>query len=695
MVVDRSRVVRTLTAVLRLSSRGILTVATAVLALYVVMTPATTSTSQALTVWQGLAHDSYPRLANYNGLIHSWDVPFIAGDNLVVARRDAPIKQLAQGNPKALTLLYERTLQVDTCCTKSLYGLTTSQIPAVWWLTEPGSRLLRPVSAHNDWLSVANPRAFSRCEDVLVGDESMHVRSIQGGLLHVQRGYYSTPAAHTAQTRVAIHYSYRRDLSNCVPFAHRPWSFNMSSLCPTYQGQTWSDFLAHYIVGLVRRQGWDGLFYDNLTDVPQSPKVDVNNDGQADGGVVDGVNVWREGQRALLAATRRIDPTLPLFINGDLQVNGLAQGREMEAFPLIPGAALSAAIDSYLADKSFGITATIINPDSVTRTHPSVQAAELAVGASLLGDGYAAYDFGWLRHGYPWWFDVYDNGAGSILTAPLDAYGNVLHLVHPERFRIGDVVLFDEEAGLVSRVMREGLVVQRGILHTNVAHHLKGTKVTTAAQREAGAGYLGRPLNDTYLVRTGSWEKFDLPTYLSQGPALVDGLPQLVPTIALTPKMSLSVVSTAHYDADAVAVRVRAPRQRLARRTVVFSARGPAGQWMTLSSPGSKVSLVLWPAWHRYQIPITGSGTVTLGLGRVRGEVQIRAFAIMSVQAYVLRRDFSGGTALVNPTDVNQTVALHGTYRLLSSDEEHHSQFGKLVDHITLNRLSAAILLRP
>lgn len=684
-----------LTAFLRVSSRGVLTVATAALALYIVMTPAPASTARGLVVWQGLAHDNYPRLANYNGLIHSWDVPFIAGDNVVVARRDAPIKKLAGRNPSALTLLYERTLQVDTCCTKFFYGLTTARIPAGWWLTEPGSHLMRPVSSRGSWLTVADPHAYNRCDDILIGDESMHIWSIHGHRLHVQRGYYSTAAAHTSQTRVVIHYSYRQDLSNCVPSGLRPWSFNMSSLCPTYHGQTWADYLAHYIVDVVHRQGWNGLFYDNLTDVPQSSRVDVNNDGRADGGVVDGVNVWREGQRALLATTRRLDPNLPIFINGDLQINGLAQGREMEAFPLIPGAALSAAIDSYLADKSFGIPATIVNPDSVTRTHPSLQAAELAVGVSLLGDGYAAYDFGWLRHGYPWWFDVYDNGAGSILTAPLDARKNFLHVAHPDRFHIGDVVLYDEEAGLVSRVMRGGLVVQRGILQTQSAHHLEGTKVTTAEQRAAGSGYLGRPATNTYLIRTAKWQHYSVPTYLRQGPALVDGRLQITPTTPLSPSTTLTVVSTAHYHANAVAVHIETARRKPAQCTIVFSAQGPAGQWMTLSSPGSVVSLALWPTWHRYQVPITGSGAVTLGLGRVRGQVQIRAFEVISVQAFVLRRDFTKGVVIVNPTDVNQTVALHGSYRLLSGDEERRHLGDKLVTHLTLNRLSAAILLRP
>jgi hypothetical protein len=89
------------------------------------------------------------------------------------------------------------------------------------------------------------------------------------------------------------------------------------------------------MVNLVQRDGWDGIFYDNLTDFPTSPLVDVDRDGRADGGVVNGVNVWRAGERALLAETRRLLPGAPLMVNGDLVIRGLADGREMESFPIL------------------------------------------------------------------------------------------------------------------------------------------------------------------------------------------------------------------------------------------------------------------------------------------------------------------------------------------------------------------------
>ena len=73
-------------------------------------------------------------------------------------------------------------------------------------------------------------------------------------------------------------------------------------------GMTWDDFLAARIADLVKAGGWDGVFYDNLNDLAFSPLVDVNNDNHPDGGIVDGVNVWREGERHLLARTRQLLP---------------------------------------------------------------------------------------------------------------------------------------------------------------------------------------------------------------------------------------------------------------------------------------------------------------------------------------------------------------------------------------------------
>ncbi len=692
----------------RFSSRSLLAVATLVCMLGAVMIPAAGPRYPPIpfvpnaAVWRALLAQPYPRLANYNGFIYSWQVPFMAADNVVIARRGAPARRLEQASPHALVLLYERSLQVDLTHMRDLYGLDPADIPPGWWLTLAGSRLTRAIDRRAEWVAVADTRPFKRCDDVLVGGESMHVWNVDapGHRLHVERGYVGQPVAHASGSLIAPHYSYRQDLSNCTPLGRRPWSFNLSSACPRWHGQTWADYLARYIVDLVRRDGWNGIFYDNLTDYPQDPRVDVTGDGQADGGIVGGVNVWRQGQRDLLAETRRLAPDLPLFVNGNLVVNGLAQGREMEAFPLIPGGQLTAAIDAYLADGASGIPATVVNPDSVTRRVPSRQAARLAVGVGLLGDGYTAYDFGWMQHGYPWWFDVYDDGVGSSLAHAVEPHAPYLPVHRPDRFKPGDVVLFDQEAALVQRVLPGGLVVRRGIWRTWSTRHLGGTAITTPAQRRAGLGYLGQPLGAARLVRTASWERYELPLSLQRGPATVDGQPQRDPVAPLAPRAQLRVTSVAHYDPMATALTFFARPARSVERTLVFWARGPAGQSIavrtgTAARMGDPIPLALWPDWHRYQIPIDGSGRIAIGLGRVEGTVDLRGVSVLGVQAFVLRRDFTNGVVLVNPTDAVQRVALGGLYRAPDGDQDPGQASGRLVRNLTMAHYTAAILLHP
>ncbi len=664
----------------------------------------------------------YPRLANYNGLRDAWQIPFFANDDLVVARRGAPVRQLTAANPHALTLLYERSLQVDLCCADTFYGLKTADVPPGWWLVTAGSVLSGPINRSQTWIPVTDPRRFSRCQDVLVDGESMHVWEVVGHWLRVRRGYYSAAAPHQYGARIAPHYSYRTDLSNCLIDGRvtsvRPWSFNMSSLCPRWHGQTWDDYLAHRAAYLVRRDGWRGVFYDNLQDFPPSSQVDINGDGRADGGVVNGVNVWRAGQRALLAETRRLLPGAPIMVNGDLRIDGLARGREMEGFPLIPGAALAAGIDSYLYDAQAGQGHTIVNPDNVTRLTPSSESAEATVGVSLLGDGYAAYDRGWIAHGDPWWFDEYDGGAGSALTQRVDAAATVVPVARPWRFHAGDVVLVDQEAMRVRRVLTESLLAQRGVMGTTPVWHIARTVVTTERQRAQGHGYLGRALGAARLVQTGDWSRYALPLTLLRGVVAATSNVHLQ-RLAGRPISRATVIQVnggLHYRADAVGLTLLAPPDRQAMRTLVFTARGPAGAtlWFDDGDPSQNVSdagpratgvadtvtsptavpLVLRSSWHRYAIPVGGTGRFLLGLGRVGGRVEVKGLQLLGTQAFVLRRDFAHGVVLVNPTDKTQHIRLERPYRVLSGDGNPWANNGRVVRSIAIARYRAAILLR-
>jgi len=635
----------------------------------------------------------YPRIANYNGLQEARQAPFMAGDDLVVARQGAPIAALRSANPRAIALLYQRSLQVDLDKMFSLYATHAASVPATWWLLGAGSRLATRVDGVQTTLVVADPRRFRRCDDIQIDHESMHVLGVQDHLLHVERGDNSTSSPHGAGALVEIHFSYRTDLSNCAAISRRPWSFNLSSLCPRANGQTWADFMAQHVAYAVRNEGWSGVFMDNLPDLPQSPLVDVNNDGVPDGGVVGGVNVWRQGERALLAELRRLLPGFPIVVNGDLQLDKRADGRELEGFPLIPGAALSAALDGYLYDSDNGRVLTIVNPDTITRPSPSLRSARLAASVALLGDGEVAYDRGWVNHGTPWWFDIYDGGAGSATSTAVRPEATYLPVIHPGRFKRGDLLLVDEETMAVRVVNRHGLTVVRGVAGTSAAFHGVGTAVTTAAQRSAGRGYLGRPLGPARLIETRPWHGSMLPLSV-QGVAAIDGQPARAVSTALSPRSSLTLFSTGYYNPFAVRLSLRAA-PAAALRTLVFDARGPAGDSLWLRAGALSVPLILRAGWHRYVIPVAGEAVLTLGAGRIRGTTALRAARLLPRQAFVWRRDFTRGSVVVNPTDVSQAVPLGRPWRLLGGDQSSSSGGAQVVRMLHLPRYGEAVVLPP
>jgi hypothetical protein len=80
-------------------------------------------------------------------------------------------------------------------------------------------------------------------------------------------------------------------------------------------------------------------------------------------------------------------------------------------------------------------------------------------------------------------------------------------------------------------------------------------------------------------------------------------------------------------------------------------------------------------------------------VGRIGGRVQIRGLRLIGVQAFVLRRDFTHGLVLVNPTGSTQRLPLERAYRFLAGDQNPAANSGRLTHAVTLARYRAAILL--
>jgi hypothetical protein len=161
----------------------------------------------------------------------------------------------------------------------------------------------------------------------------------------------------------------------------------------------------------------------------------------------------------------------------------------------------------------------------------------------------------------------------------------------------------------------------------------------------------------------------------------------------LRPTTVLRLFSTGHYSPDVTGLTLLAPRMRWALRTLVFTARGPAGQELWVYDGHTAVPVVLRPYWHRYVVPIDGAGRVVLGAGRVRGRVAITDVRLISVQAFVWRRDFTRGAVIVNSTDAMQRVSLGRPYRVLAGDQDPAATTGRLTCALAIAPYRAAILL--
>lgn len=117
--------------------------------------------------------------------------------------------------------------------------------------------------------------------------------------------------------------------------AQRPlFYYNLSSVCPKdSKGKTAADVYVDELVSYFNRdngllKNFNGIGFDvNYFDVSNKPTFDVNNDGVADGGIIDGYNVWREGDWNMLSNLRnRLGPDYVISADGHMTLNQQAVG---------------------------------------------------------------------------------------------------------------------------------------------------------------------------------------------------------------------------------------------------------------------------------------------------------------------------------------------------------------------------------
>jgi hypothetical protein len=695
----------------------------------------------------------YPRVANYNGFLLASDVPAFAYNGLNIASQQAgygspsPVQLLHRANPHAPILVYQRTLQVDYPLIRSTYG--TDAIFPGWWLLRSGSILTASITATQTTIPVADPSRFRRYDDVLVDAETMHVLAIRGNTLVVQRGFYSRVRAHAVGVRIAAHYSYRVDLQNSIIQGkrenRRPWSFNLSALCPRDpKGRTWADFLAAYMAQVVQRGHWDGVFFDNTDEVPRDPWVDTNNDNLPDGGIIGTRNVWHQGELYLFQRFHHLAPHALIMDNGTLDAGLAANGREFEGFPATSGLYMAAMNDyAYWQRHDSQPALDLINPDSVRKAHPNLGVMRFGLASALLGDGYFAYDKGWHVHGAAWNFDEYDEGRGSALLQDLGPNDIYLRVRHTFRFHAGDLILVGREQMRVRDMGTWNLIVERGVNGTRASSHIAGTTVTTPAQIAAGSGYLGQPVGPAYpllpplhtpnlLVNGGftrasyRWQlQADGPQVrpITAGSITTGFQPGRLPGQAAARPTNLAVVQSGLRDRFAYSVNVpwqpiRIPNAvRLSQRdvavkpltpyTLTFWAQGKPGMALPLLITGVRpgfhmryapYTVTLHQGWSRYVLRYSTpadvrSLNITFQFGSSYGRTAVTGIQVQQGQSLVLARAFQHGLALVNQGDQAEFVTLGRTYWHLQGDQDPAVNNGQPVRRLWLPAHAGLILL--
>ena len=465
----------------------------------------------------------YPRIANLYGFGSSTQVATFQRYGLVVAESPAAgtngaVQALKTQSPASSIVVYLDTIAVVV---PGFGGMT---IYPGWWLTLAGTTLSAGLDSSSTTVYVTNAsiinQNLSTNPDVLVDGESMHVTSVNtsANTLTVQRGYNSTTASHASGARIAAH----------VTNGTGTWTLNVTPYCPANPttGQTWTAYLAATAISALASAPWDGIFFDAASPsiaYLSNGQVDANNDNVADGGDGPSGTGWADGETSLFSTVRSLAPSTLIVGNG-AYYPGASNGEEFETFQLNwQGWPVAYASYLELAGPSGSAPITIVNPDTDDTGIQNLQTMRFNLATALMGNGYYAYDYGTTAHGQTWWYDEYDNGAGSSLASAVTNIQSTLPLVAGTgaKFKVGDIVRvpgdvngYDDEQMLVTAINGDTLTVQRGYNGTFWLNHPAMSKVMTQAQIAAGQGWLGQPLgaatslspSGTSLLSNGDFE---------------------------------------------------------------------------------------------------------------------------------------------------------------------------------------------
>jgi hypothetical protein len=574
------------------------------------------------------------------------------------------------------------------------------KIPVAWFLTQVGSTLTEPVDATQTVFHVAEVTVsdgtethelFVPGDTALIEGESVLVEDVDSTnrTLTVQRGYVRPTSAHAAGTRIAAH----------ITFWPESWMLNVSTLSPqavisaTIGLERWPDYNARVAARLVHSADWDGILLDRSdpdeswiigNSTARTIDPDQSNTLLTDYSAFD--TAWNEGLRRYETALREaIGPDTIIFVNWGMPNYDLLNGNNFEGFPGDDSTAYGTPwrttvfgptdggsyfewmaqaqppnltmIETYEDDGSPDPTGdgAYDNPCADPDFVPNYRKMRFGLTTALLHDGFFSYEINTNGHGSLCllWFDEYDNaGAGrGYLGQPLGpAYQAVPALTTPnllgestfERDLAGWDLWADTASGYSATVTLD---------------------MTTAAQGSASARV------DVVQSQGTDWR-----VEFSKAP--------------------VGVISGTAYTFSFWA---KADADRVARDATIAAAlqqnEDPWEGYLWFDD------ITLTKDWQAYEISGIASGSdpaavLHLEVGATTGAVWFDDVRLQTGSRQVWRRDYTGGTVLLNATASAQTVPLSGTFRKIRGTQAPAVNDGSLVTQVMLPPLDGLIVLR-
>jgi hypothetical protein len=589
-------------------------------------------------------------------------------------------------------------LNSTNACELSFDDEGVDKIPAEWFLTQVGTTLVGSVNATTTSLKVnklsvsdgGNRYAlFVVGDTALIEGESVEIEAIDQATktLTVKRGHVRPASSHAAGTRIAAH----------ITFWPKSWLLNLSTLSstaildPAVGAERWGDYNARISAGIVSNAAWDGLLIDRA-DPDQSWLVggstartidpDQSNRLITDYSAFD--NAWNEGLRNYQRNVRqRIGAQKILFTNWGIDNYDIINGNNYEGFPRLNGSSYRenwhetvfgsiphvgsyaqwidkgrqpnlTMVETYendagpAPDDDLTYTSPCANPNFV----PNYQKMRFGLTTALLNDGYYSWEYSTAGHGSLClkWFDEYDN-AGQ------------------------------------------------------------------------GRGYLGQPLGPAYQppgltlgANQLSAGTFENQSELDQWAFWVDTDSGNTATQSLhaggTPSGSqavrINITKTSGVDWQ-VALNALAPVTLSKGKDYTFSfwakadRQRPISLWSQLSQAPwtdylSTHESQLGTSWQHYEVTVraidsSSQAKFYMGFGANLGSVWVDDVRLQEGGRDVWRRDFTGGTAIVNATHAAKTIDLGGNLRKIKGSQDPAVNNGRSISQLTLPALDGIVLL--